>query len=85
MSRICLDTSAYSQFQRGDPRATELIDKGAWIGVPAIALGELWSGIQHGARREQNEDMLHEFLANPVVEVLDVNEEVGRHRRQRTR
>lgn len=79
MSRLCVDTSAYSRFQLGDRQATELIDAAEWVGMPAIALGELWSGFRLGARREQNEAVLREFLANPVVEVLDVDEEVGRH------
>lgn len=79
MSRLCLDASAYSRFQRGDQQAVDLIDQAEWIGMPAVTLGELWTGFRLGARREQNEAMLRAFLANPVVEVLDVDEEVGRH------
>jgi predicted nucleic acid-binding protein len=60
-------------------RAAELIDEAEWVGMPAITLGELLSGFRLGARRDRNEAVLREFLANPVVEVLDVDEEVSRH------
>ena len=79
MSRYCLDTSAYSHFQRGDARVTELIDRAEWIGMPAIALGELRVGFRLGERRDDNEDLLREFLSNPVVEELSVDAEVSRH------
>ena len=79
MSRLCLDTSAYSHFQRGDRRATELIDGAEWVGMPAIALGEVRAGFLLGGQRERNETTLREFLADAVVEVLDVDEEVSFH------
>jgi predicted nucleic acid-binding protein len=78
MSRLCLDTSAYSNFKRGDERAIELVDRAEWLGVPAIVVGELMTGFLVGRHREQNESELEEFLANPVVEELAVNSEVGR-------
>lgn len=79
MSRYCLDTSAYSRFQRGDAQAVSLIDGAEWIGVPAIVLGELRVRFQLGDRRERNEVLLADFLANPVVELLSVDDEVSRH------
>jgi tRNA(fMet)-specific endonuclease VapC len=47
--------------------------------VPAIVLGELYAGFQLGAKRERNEATLSEFLANPVVDVLSVDDDVSRH------
>ncbi len=79
MSRYCLDTSAYSHFQRGDERVTELVDRAEWVGVPTVTLGELRAGFLLGAHRERNEALLREFLAHPVVEVLAVDDEVSRH------
>ena len=78
MSRYCLDTSAYSQFMRGDPSAVEHIDGAEWLGFPAIVLGELWMGFLSGARTRENERELDEFLANPVVEELIVDHAVAR-------
>lgn len=79
MSRYCLDTSAYSHFKRNDARIVELVDRAAWIGVPAIALGELRTGFLLGNRRAQNEEALREFLDSPVVEELVADAEASRH------
>ena len=77
MSRFCLDTSAYSHFKRGDSKVVELVDSADWLGMPFIVLGELWVGFIQGGRLEQNEAELNEFLANPVVELLAIDEEVA--------
>lgn len=79
MSRYCLDTSAYSHFQRGDEPVAELVDRAEWLGMPAITLGELRAGFLLGGRRERNETDLRDFLSNPVVEELEVDAEVSRH------
>jgi len=50
MSRLCLDTSAYSHFKLGDRRAVQLIDSAEWVGVPSIVVGELWTGFLFGHR-----------------------------------
>ncbi len=78
MSRFCLDTSAYSHFKRGDPRAVELIDHAEWLGMSSVVLGELWIGFLIGRRTEQNDAELREFFANPVVEVLGLDHHVAR-------
>ena len=79
MSRYCLDTSAYSRFMRGDRRVVEILDQAEWLGVPAVTLGELRTGFLLGGQRERNEAELREFLANPVVHVLPVDDEASRH------
>ena len=79
MSRYCLDTSSYSHFQRGDDRVIEILDGAAWLGMPAVTLGELRTGFLLGRRRDENEADLREFLGNPVVQELPVDGEVSRH------
>ena len=49
------------------------------VGVPAVVLGELRTGFRLGRHPEQNERELQDFLANPVVSVLDVDEEASHH------
>ena len=78
MSRLCIDTSAYSHFQRGHPEAVEALDAAEWLGMPAVTLGELHVGFALGGRRTQNEDELRQFLSNPIVTVLDVDRQVSR-------
>jgi tRNA(fMet)-specific endonuclease VapC len=78
VSRYCLDTSAYSHFKRGDAAVVELIEHAEWLGLPAVVLGQLWSGFLLGSRRERNEAELLAFLAHPSVETVAVDREVGR-------
>ena len=75
--RLCLDTSAYSQFKRGDQQVVDLIDRAEWLGVPVVVLGELAVGFRHGTRRHENQSALDEFLSNPVVEVLPVDQDMA--------
>jgi predicted nucleic acid-binding protein len=78
VSRYCLDTSAYSNFKRGDVRVVSLVDRAEWLGISSIVIGELWTGFILGTRLEKNEAELREFLDNPVVERLDIDHEVAR-------
>lgn len=77
MKRLCLDTSAYSLWQRGHPEAGRLLDRCPEVGVPAIVIGELRAGFRQGSREQKNEEELRRFFANPCVRVLDVDEEAA--------
>lgn len=80
MSRYVLDTSAYSYFQRGDPRVIDLIDSATWLGITPIVLGELETGFLLGNadRLEENRTGLSAFMANPVVEELRLSSRSSR-------
>lgn len=73
MSRICLDTSAYSNFQRGEPRVVEHLDRAEWVGVPSVVVAELRAGFLLGSRTDDNIGELDEFLSHTVVEMLPVD------------
>ena len=74
--RLCLDTSAYSHFKRGDVQVVELIDRTDWLGVPVIVLGELAVGFRQGTRLDEYQAELNEFMANPAIQVLSVDEDM---------
>ena len=76
--RLCLDTSAYSHFQRGEPRVIEHLDRAEWVGVPSVVIGELWVGFLLGTCTDENIGELEELLRHAVVEVLLVDEDVAR-------
>lgn len=78
VTRFCLDTSAYSHFKRGHSPAVDALSHASWVGVPTIVLGELRTGFLLGGRPERNEVELGRFLANAVVEILDVDDEAAR-------
>jgi tRNA(fMet)-specific endonuclease VapC len=77
MNRLCLDTSAYSQFKRGHPPVVELLDRADWIGIPTIVIGELLLGFLLGGRNTENKCELGVFLDEPIVEELPVERQVG--------
>jgi tRNA(fMet)-specific endonuclease VapC len=65
---VCLDTSAYSNFRRGEERVASIVRKARRVLVPCVVVGELRVGYRLGTRASQNEVELAEFLANPHVE-----------------
>ena len=79
MSAYCLDTSAYSNFRRGNEEVAALLDRAEMVGMPTVALGELRTGFLLGGKRRRNETELDSFLDNPVVQVLPVDSETSRH------
>jgi tRNA(fMet)-specific endonuclease VapC len=79
LSAYCLDTSAYSNFRRGNEEVAALLDRAELVGVPTVALGELRTGFLLGRRHRRNEAELEAFLDNPVVQVLPVDSETSRH------
>jgi tRNA(fMet)-specific endonuclease VapC len=78
LSGYCLDTSAYSNFRRGNEELATLLDRAKFVGVPTIALGELRTGFLLGGKRERNEAELEVFLDHLAVETLQVDAEVSR-------
>jgi predicted nucleic acid-binding protein len=79
VSGYCLDTSAYSNFRRGNEELAEILDRAELVGVSTIALGELRTGFALGGQRRRNEAELQAFLENPAVEVLPVDPETSVH------
>lgn len=77
MNRLCLDTSAYSNFQRGHRETVDYIDQADWIGLPEIVRGELWAGFLLGNQVERNVNALARFLDHAAVESLVVNGNVA--------
>ena len=77
MTKLCLDTSAYSNFRRGESPVVEHLDRAEWVGVPSVVIGELRAGFLIGNRTDENIDQLEEFLRHPAVEVVAVDENVA--------
>ncbi|MBN2320468.1 MAG: type II toxin-antitoxin system VapC family toxin [Acidobacteria bacterium] len=78
MRRICLDTSGYGYFMKGNVHAVEIIASALWIGLPSIVLGELRTGFLMGNQSVRNEEELRKFLRHPMVEILEVDDEAAR-------
>ena len=77
MSRILLDTSAYSAFLRDQADVRQAVQEATEICLNAIVLGELRSGFLKGGKVKQNEQRLREFLASPRCSVLVLDEDTA--------
>ena len=75
MSRLLLDTSAYSAWARGYALLKAPLQQATEICVSVVVLGELVAGFRRGRFREENESRLRDFLSAPRVKVLGVDEE----------
>jgi predicted nucleic acid-binding protein len=77
MSRILLDTSAYSAYTGGHPDLQEPVRHALTVHLSVVVVGELLAAFLKGGRRRQNETRLREFGAEPRVRVLHVDDETG--------
>ena len=77
MSRLVLDTSAFSHLRAGHREVLESVAAAEIIFFPVTALGELEAGFQLGGRVHENRVALADFLAEPFVSVAPTSVEVA--------
>ena len=77
--RIALDTNAYSNAARNEPRMRQVIGAAERIFLPFVVLGELRAGFAAGKAGRRNETGLVTFLSSPRVEVLYADEQTTHH------
>lgn len=79
VSKLVLDTSAYSHFRRGRTEVLNAIARAERVLIPITVLGELEGAFQLGNRARENRRGLEDFLAEPFVDTLDTTASVARH------
>ena len=77
MSRILLDTSAYSALFRKHQASVQLVESAESLYLTPIVLGELKAGFLLSRRGEENERALRELLQSPRVSVLVIDDETA--------
>jgi predicted nucleic acid-binding protein len=77
MSRILVDTSAYSEHLRDHPEVKVAIQRASVIGLSVVSIGELRAGFLKGGRTRRNEEFLRSFLASPRARAIPVDEETA--------
>lgn len=75
MSRLLLDTSAYSAHMRNHPEVTEAVARASSVSISVVSIGKLRAGFLKGSRRTRNEELLRRFRTAPRTRVLNVDEE----------
>jgi tRNA(fMet)-specific endonuclease VapC len=77
-NQILLDTSAYAHFRRGQHAVGELLAQAQQIYLSCITLGELEAGFILGSRLEANRVALRDFVDEPFVSVVVIDETIAR-------
>lgn len=77
MSRILLDTSAYSALREGHAEIERVVAEAEEVYLSSVVLGELHAGFRGGSRRRINEAQLQAFMDLPDVKVAVVTEETA--------
>ncbi|MEX1117442.1 MAG: type II toxin-antitoxin system VapC family toxin [Terrimicrobiaceae bacterium] len=71
--KIALDTNAYSDWRRIGTW-NDKISQATQVAMPVMVLGELRAGFLQGKHGGKNQAALLEFLAEPLVNVLNTTE-----------
>jgi predicted nucleic acid-binding protein len=74
VSRLTLDTSAYSAFKRGHGGVVAHLRRAEEILVPTIVLGELLGGFEAGRQPRRNREELALFRESPRVRLVSIGE-----------
>jgi len=77
MTKIILDTYAYSAFMGGDKKVFDYIVESEIVYISTIVIGELFAGFYRGERLSQHREELRAFLDKDGVEVIDVSIETA--------
>lgn len=77
MTKILLDTNAYSGFLSGDRLVFEHIVESEIIYLSTVMIGELFAGFHGGSKFSQNKNELKTFLSKEGVTVIDVSIETA--------
>ena len=77
VSRVFLDTSAYSAYMAGYAPVRQPIQEASEVWLNVIVLGELLAGFKKGSRTRENERLLGEFLDEPRVRLATMDAETA--------
>ncbi len=74
MSRVCIDTSAYTALMAGDHRIADVLSSSEAVILPTVVIGELLDGFLNGTRNQENRRILRRFQARPRTVTVPVTE-----------
>ncbi len=77
MTKILLDTNAYSGFMAGDRSVFDYIVEAEVVYISTIVLGELFAGFRGGKQFARNKEELNAFLGKDGVTIIDVTMETA--------
>ena len=72
--KFAIDTSAYSDFNRGDSRLRKWFVSANTMTIPLVVIGELRAGFAAGSKKTENEVLLRRFLDMPSVSTATITD-----------
>lgn len=78
MSKIILDSNAYTHFFKGDVKVEEQVSKAQSIYISVVVMGELLAAFKGGQYSSKNKERLERFLDKVIVSILDVGQETAK-------
>jgi tRNA(fMet)-specific endonuclease VapC len=70
ITKYLLDTTAYSELNRGNKDMASLVNNASTIFLPSVVIAELRYGFRLGTKLDDNEKLLSRFAATKKVNVL---------------
>ncbi|MHB0855299.1 MAG: PIN domain-containing protein [Rectinema subterraneum] len=77
MTKILLDTNAYTAFMAGDQHVLSYMVDAEVVYISTIVIGELFAGFYGGDKVLQNKEELKTFLSKDSIKIIDVTMETA--------
>jgi tRNA(fMet)-specific endonuclease VapC len=77
MTKILLDTNAYSEFMSGNQSVFNYIIEAEEIYLSTVMIGELFAGFQGGKRYTKNKEDLKTFIDKDGIKIINVSIETA--------
>ena len=77
MTKILLDTNAYSEFMSGNKFVFDYIIEAEEIYLSTVMLGELFAGFQGGKKYLRNKEDLKSFISKDGIKIINVSIETA--------
>lgn len=77
MSRILLDSNAYTEFFKGNKSVREQIEKSTAVVLSVVVVAELLTAFKKGQKEKSNKKQLEQFLSKPSTVFLEAGRETA--------
>lgn len=77
MSRVLLDTNAYTALLAGDERVASILASSEAVLLSPIVIGELVDGFLGGSRQRENRETLERFRSKPRTVMVPITDETS--------
>ncbi len=74
MSRILIDTNAYSALMGGDGRIADILARHEAVLLSPVVIGELYDGFLNGTRNAENREILNHFRDKPRTVCVPISD-----------